>query len=145
MQRKCSKPLFATMGAIVFFALASPAASQTAADGMPEVYQREVFGYSGYGRVDPFKSLVRQSDLGVRLEDLALRGIVYNNDPAQSVAVLTVEGSAVRIQARTNQRVGTVRILAIRPDRVEVAVEELGVSRSETLRIEKKETPESTQ
>jgi hypothetical protein len=61
------------------------------------------------------------------------------------VAVLTTKDSARRIQARVNQRVGTVRILAIYPERVEVAVEELGVSRSETLHIEKQQTEEETQ
>lgn len=112
---------------------AAPVAAQQA-PGTNVIYEREVFQYPGGGRPDPFRSLL-DAELGVRIEDLTLRGVVYHPDPSQSVAVLAQRGSDRRIQARIGQRVGTLRVLAIHPDRVELVVEELGVSRRETLRI----------
>ncbi len=100
------------------------------------VYEREVFEYPGASRPDPFRSAMAEGDLGIRLEDLSLRGVVHHADPSQSVAFLLVEGSNRRIQAKVGETVGTLRLLAIYPDRVEVVVEELGVARRETLRIE---------
>lgn len=108
------------------------------------IYEREVFRYQGAGRPDPFRSLLLDGNLGVRVEDLSLRGVVYHPDPSRSVAVLAQRGSTERIQARVGERVGTLRILSIQPERVEVVVEELGVSRRETLTIERPE-PGATQ
>lgn len=100
------------------------------------VYEREVFAYPRSGRPDPFRSLLLDGDLGIRIEDLQLRGIVYHEDAANSIAALTLRGSDRRIQARVGERVGTLRVLGIFPDRVEIVVEELGVARRETLRIQ---------
>ena len=100
------------------------------------MYEREVFEYPGTTRPDPFRSAMVDGDLGIRLADLSLRGVVHHADPSQSVAFLLVEGSDRRIQAKVGESVGTLRLLAIYPDRVEVVVEELGVARRETLRIQ---------
>jgi hypothetical protein len=108
------------------------------------IYEREVFEYSAGGRPDPFRSLLQDGELGIRIEDLMLRGVVYHPDPARSVAVLSQTGSQRRIQARVGERVGTLRILSIQPERVEVVVEELGVARRETLTIVRPE-PGATQ
>lgn len=99
------------------------------------LYEREVFEYPRAGRPDPFRSLLGDAELGVRVEDLTLRGVVYHSDPSQSVAVLTQAGSDRRIRARVGERVGSIRIVAIQPDQVDIVVEELGVARRETLRI----------
>ena len=99
------------------------------------VYEREVFRYPGASRPDPFRSLLLTGDLGLRLEDLTLRGVVYHSDPSRSVAILTQTGSTRRMQLRVGERIGPLRVLSIQPDRVEVVMEELGVSRRETLRI----------
>jgi hypothetical protein len=102
------------------------------------VYQREVFGYSGRSRPDPFRSLLQDGDLGVRVEDLTLRVVIYNDsDPTQSVAVLAQRGSERRLQARVGERSGSLRILAILPEQIDIVIEELGVSRRETLTIAK--------
>ena len=97
-------------------------------------YEREVFEYSPAGRPDPFRSLL-DGDLGVRIEDLALMGVLFHPDPSMSVAILSQVGSQQRLQARVGERVGTVRVMAIRPQEVDVQIEELGVARRETLRI----------
>lgn len=121
-------------GAGVILSGYAPAAAQEVLD-TTVVYEREVFSYSPAGRTDPFRSLLADAELGIRVEDLTLRGVVYHSDPSQSVAVLTMEGSDRRIRARVGERVGTMRILSIEPDHVEIVVEELGVARRETLRI----------
>lgn len=122
------------LGMIAGIAFAMPLSGQVVADPTV-VYEREVFTYSAAGRPDPFRSLLDDAELGIRLEDLTLRGIVHHRDPSQSVAVLTQAGSDRRIRARVGERVGALRILAIYPDRVDLVVEELGVARRETLRI----------
>jgi hypothetical protein len=111
----------------------APAAQTRAA--APVVYQRELFDYSRGGRPDPFRSLLSSSDVGVRVEDLALRGVVVHPDASRSVAVLSRAGVARPIRARVGERVGGIRILAIRPRSVDVLVEEFGVARRETLQI----------
>jgi hypothetical protein len=125
----------------LFIVGVTPAGGQ-ARDAESITYEREVFEYSRNGRPDPFRSLVRDDDLGVRIEDLELRGIVYHSDPSQSVAVLTQRDSDRRIHARIGERVGSVRIVAIRSETVDVVVEELGVARRETLRMERSPTGE---
>lgn len=98
-------------------------------------YEREVFHYLVEGRRDPFRSLLYANELGMPFEDLELRGVLYHPDPDRSVAVITVRGSEQRFQTRIGDRVGTLHILAILPDRVEVAVEELGAVRRESMRL----------
>ena len=122
-------------------AVRTPARSR--ADSMI-VYRREVFRYQAAGRPDPFRSLLGSADLGVRVEDLALRGVVYHPDPARSVAMLTREGAKRPFRARVGDRIGGIRILTIRPNSIDVLVEELGVARRETLRITRAATPKGT-
>src|SRR5688572_12439581 len=106
--------------ALVFLIIAaiSPAAAQEGVEDAV-VYEREVFEYPGGTRPDPFRSGMRTGDVGLRLEDLSLRGIVHHTDSARSVAFVMIAGSDRRIQAKVGQSVGTVRFLAIHPDHVE--------------------------
>ncbi len=104
------------------------------------IYRREVFQYPRGGRPDPFRSLVGTGALGVRVEDVTLRGIVHDPDPTQSVAILVVAGSDRPIRARVGDRIGGMRVLAIHPRRVDLLVEEFGVARRESLHL--RTTPE---
>ncbi len=104
------------------------------------IYRREVFQYPRGGRPDPFRSLVGTGALGLRLEDVTLRGIVHDPDPTQSVAILGVAGNPRPIRARVGDQVGGMRILAIHPRRVDLLVEEFGVQRRESLHL--RTTPE---
>lgn len=113
--------------------LAAPAAAQES--GPPDVYRREVFTYDRAGRPDPFRSLLGSADLAIRVEDLVLRGIVYNPDPRRSVVVFGERGSERRFRAKLGDRIGGIRIVAIRARSVDVSVEELGVTRRETLQL----------
>lgn len=113
---------------------AVPAPAQTPDTSMA-VYRREVFRYSRAGRPDPFRSLLQNSDLGMRLDDLTLRGVVYHSDPEQSVAVLSRRGVNRPIRAKVGDRIGGVRIVAIRPRAVDVVLEEFGVARRASLEL----------
>lgn len=112
--------------------LAPSADAQTAGDTLV-VYRREVFEYPRAGRADPFRSLLQNAELGVRVEDLTLRGVVFHSDPARSVAVLEQRGRERRLRARVGDRIGGLRILAIKARSVDVLIEEFGVARRETL------------
>lgn len=122
---------------LLAFAIATSALPLQAQGGRDQdmAYEREIFRYPRAGRSDPFRSLLRDGDLGVRIEELEVRGIVYHEDPGRSVVTLIEVGSGRRLQLRTGERVGSVRVLAIYPDRVDLVVEELGVARRETLPI----------
>lgn len=128
-------------------ATAAPDSADTASTSDPEdgrsvpaadevvIYEREVFQYTAGGRPDPFRSLLLEGELGIRPEDLTLRGVLIDPVASRSVAVLSQKGSERRIQLRVGERIGAIRLLSIQPDRVEIVVEELGVSRRETLRL----------
>ena len=135
----------AALLALALAALAAPATAQSSAPpasgvrSAPSdstiVYRREVFRYFPSGRADPFRPLVGDAELGIRLEELALRGVVYHSDPSRSVAVLAREGQPRLLRARIGQSIGGIRVLAIRPNSIDVLVEELGVARRATLQI----------
>jgi hypothetical protein len=121
-------------GALLLCAAAPalPAAAQS--NGSEEIiYRREVFQYQRGVRPDPFRSLLGSVDLGVRIEDLTLRGVVHHENPRESVAILVENGSNRRIRARIGERVGAITIVGIQPRRVDVVVEDFGVPRRESL------------
>jgi len=128
--------LMGVAAAVLLASAASAQARNPGADG-PIIYRREVFNYARGGRPDPFRPLVGNEDARVRIEDLTLRGVVYHPDPARSVAVLARAGSERPVRARVGQRIGGIRIVAIRPRSIDILIEELGVARRETLEIKK--------
>jgi hypothetical protein len=97
------------------------------------IYQREVYQYSRDSRPDPFRSPLLSAEVGIRIGDLAVRGIVFNSNPRESVAVLVEKGTERRIRARVGERIGAMRVIAIHPRRVDLAVEDGGVIRRESL------------
>lgn len=139
----------ALLVALAAASVAAPAEAQSRAPvraraDTVSVYEREVFEYDRAGRPDPFRSLLQSAELGLRVEDLSLAGVVYHRDPARSVAILAQTGAERRIRARVGDRIGGIRIAAIGPRSVDVIIEELGVARRETLELRpaaKKGTP----
>jgi hypothetical protein len=116
--------------------VATPGAADAQALGdTAVVYEREVFEYSRAGRVDPFRSLLDDAELGVRLEDLTLQGVMYDADASQSVAVLSRAGSTRPLRVRVGDRIGGIRVLTIGQRRVELLIEEFGVARRGTLEL----------
>lgn len=119
-------------------------ADSTAAVSLPEaeVYRREVFRYPGAaGRPDPFYPLLSGEELGVRVQDLTLVGIVYSGDPRASVATFTLPAGGQRVRLRTGQRLGSVTVLSIQPRRVDVREDEMGVSRVYSLELQRAPRP----
>lgn len=108
--------------------------AQTATDSAV-VYEREVFEYGRGGRADPFRSLLDDAELGVRLEDLRLQGVMVGGDPSESVAVLSRVGNARPLRVRVGDRIGGIRVLSIQQNAVQVLVEEFGVARRGTLEL----------
>jgi hypothetical protein len=122
---------------------ADPVAQESAGAVQTRViYRREVFEYSRGGRVDPFRSLLGSVDLGVRPEDLALRVILANDDPRESVAIFTQSGANRRVSVRTGDRIGGMTVVAIHPRRVDVVIDDFGVPRRESFYVKK--TPPET-
>lgn len=99
------------------------------------VYRREVFQYQRAGRPDPFRSLLNNAELGVRFEDLTLLGVVHDPQASRSVAVLAQRGTERRLRVRVGDRVGNIRVVAIRPNSVDLVVEEFGVPRRHSLQL----------
>ena len=126
---------FLLLAAVAAVAAAPRAADAQALGDTAVVYEREVFEYSRSGRVDPFRSLLDDAELGVRLEDLTLQGVMYDADASQSVAVLSRAGSTRPLRVRVGDRVGGIRVLTIGQRRVELLIEEFGVARRGTLEL----------
>ena len=126
---------FLLLAAVAAVAAAPRAADAQALGDTAVVYEREVFEYSRAGRVDPFRSLLDDAELGVRLEDLTLQGVMYDADASQSVAVLSRAGSTRPLRVRVGDRVGGIRVLTIGQRRVELLIEEFGVARRGTLEL----------
>jgi hypothetical protein len=124
----------AAVGAALVVAPGAAGAQAVAAD-TAIVYEREVFEYSRAGRPDPFRSLLDDAELGVRLEDLSLQGVMYDADISQSVAVLARVGSTRPLRVRVGDRIGGIRVLSIGQRSVQVLIEEFGVARRGTLEL----------
>ncbi|MDB4947583.1 MAG: hypothetical protein JWM27_232 [Gemmatimonadetes bacterium] len=121
---------------------AAPLAAQSAPRPAPAapvpgdtglVYRREVFGYQAASRPDPFRPLASSAEMGVRLEDLRLTAVVYHPNPRLSVAIFTRGDTSRALRVHSGQRIGNLTIVAIYPRRVDVRVEEFGVSRVESM------------
>src|SRR5829696_1891191 len=98
---------------------AAPAAPAAATLPAGEVYRREVFRYQRGGRPDPFQPLLTAAELGFRVEDLRLTAIIYSPAGNRSVAVFATGDSARRYRLHQGQRMGTMTVLRILPQRVD--------------------------
>lgn len=113
-------------------ALAAPAPAAPAALPAADVYRREVFRYQRGGRPDPFAPLLTAAELGFRVEDLRLTAIIYSPS-GRSVAVFASGDSARRYRLQQGQRLGTMTVTRIYPQRVDVRVDEFGGSRMQSI------------
>jgi len=105
---------------------------------------REVFAYGGGSR-DPFESLLNTASVGPELPDLSLVAIyVDHSDADRSVAVLRERVSGKRFNLHAGDRLGRLRVAAIRERDVDFIVDDFGTERRETLSLRKlleNETP----
>ncbi len=132
-------------------AAAAPPAGAVAAAAAPatlpagDVYRREVFRYLRGGRPDPFVPLLTAAELGFRVEDLRLTSIIYSPDGRRSIAVFAEGDSARRYRLHQGQRLGTMTVLRIWPQRVDVRVDEFGGSRLQTVLLQRAQRQEPAQ
>jgi hypothetical protein len=113
------------------------------------VFEREVFGYPAFERRNPFRTLLSADQSGPRFEMLRVVGIIFSEDPSESVAVLgtsTVEYSedaaTVSVQPgvswylKVGQSVGNIRVVEIHRDQVVVEVEEFGLTEQKIMQLQ---------
>ena len=140
-----------TLLALAGLALAAVAAAQTVPvpatppATLPEadLYRREVFAYQAGGRPDPFQPLLGGDEMGVRVQDLRLVGIIYSGNPRASTAIFLLPDTTQRVRLRTGQRLGSVTVVGIHPRRVDVREDELGVSRLYSLELQRPPRPQA--
>jgi hypothetical protein len=94
---------------------------------------RESFGYPSDGRRDPFASLIATGDIRPMLEDLKLTGVIVAQNPANSMAMLKDVSTNEIYKARIGAVFGRIRVTAIRPGEVALAVDEFGFTRQALL------------
>lgn len=148
---RCFPGLFSAYAALAAAAvlLPVPVAGQTPereppsgeASGSVLGYEREQFEYSGRGWRNPFRPLTTVRGQGPRFEDLEVAGIVFNPQVG-SVAVIADRLSKRRFRLREGDRVGTARVVEIRPDEVVFAISTFGAHRQAVLRVKKEREQE---
>lgn len=86
--------------------------------------ERDSFEYEADGVRDPFLPPRRQAPQGPRLHELTLLGVVLDPAARSGVALLRVGGPGAfrAFRVRSGDELGEVRVLAVRRDRVVVAV-----------------------
>lgn len=124
---------------------AAPAAparhGRTARDSAPiapdtVVIEREVYGYGGGDRRDPFRPLIVTTVLRPFPNELKLVAVAYDPRGTNSVAILRDITTKAQHRVRPGQLVGRMRVVRIDPKAVVFVVEELGFSRRETLTLQ---------
>ena len=93
---------------------------------------REVYGYEGVGRRDPFYSLILTDDLRPLLGDLRLVGILYQNS-GRAVAVMRDVQTNAQYRVANGGTLGRMRVTQIRPRAVLFSIDEFGLSRQDSL------------
>jgi hypothetical protein len=98
---------------------------------------REVFSYSSGGLRDPFVSLMLSGELRPILTDLSLTGVIYDPEGRRSVALLVDGSTGEAYRVRVGQTLARMKITKIGMQDITFSIDEFGLSRSETLIIDK--------
>lgn len=116
---------------------ARPDTAAAVLPAQPGELVREVFAYSGGSR-DPFESLLASASIGPELPDLTLVAIYIDHaEPGRSVAVLRERISGRRYNLNAGDRLGRLRVSAIRERDVDFIVDDFGTERRETVSLRK--------
>ena len=126
-----------------------PPANPPAQQATELVFEREVFSYPTLQRRNPFHPLTGGDQGGPRFEALRVVGIIYSDNPSESVAVLgtsTVEmsedGATVTVQPgpswnlKVGQSVGNIRVVEIHREQVVVEVEQFGLTEQKIMQLQ---------
>jgi hypothetical protein len=94
---------------------------------------REVYGYNGSGRRDPFFSLILTDDLRPLLQDLRLVGILHEQSGRRAVAIMRDVQTNAQYRVANGGTLGRMRVTQIRPRAVLFSIDEFGLSRQDSL------------
>ncbi len=106
---------------------------------------REVFQYPAFERRNPFRPIGVGDEGEPRYEELSLIGVIFDEDPTASVAMVSTGGVAVdevgtvtavpgdAYNLKVGYTIGNTTIREIHRDRVVVDVEEFGISDRRTM------------
>lgn len=119
----------------------SGSASQSGRGRPVVTIMREAFSYNAGGRRDPFVSLMLSGELRPIITDLTLTGVIFDRDPRQSIALLVDISTGESYRVRVGQTLGRMKVAKIGLEDITFDVDEFGLSRSETLIIDKSATP----
>lgn len=124
----------------------------TVAAASPEdlVFEREVFDYPSFQRRNPFLPLAASGEGGPRVEQVRLMGIIYSDQPGQSVAILgnslvtiSEDGTSVSVSEggeawylKEGQSIGNIRVVEIHQEQVVVEVEEFGLTEQRIMQLQ---------
>ena len=98
---------------------------------------REVFSYTAGGMRDPFVSLMLSGELRPILTDLTLRGVIYDPEGRRSIALLVDASTGESYRVRIGQSLARMKVTKIGMQDITFSIDEFGLSRSETLIIDK--------
>jgi hypothetical protein len=102
------------------------------------VVMRETFSYGAGGRRDPFVSLMATGELRPILTDLVLTGVVFDDERGRrSIALLVDVSTGQSYRVRVGQTLGRMTVTRISREDITFSIDEFGLSRSETLSIDK--------
>jgi len=119
--------------------------SGPAGEGLDLVFEREIFNYPDYPRRNPFAPL-SGGEGGPRFEELELRMVILSDEPGQSVATLVERTTGARSRAagaertyrvRVGDRLGNLRVLAIRLREIDVEVDDFGTRERRTMGLQR--------
>lgn len=110
-------------------------------------FEREVFVYPSFDRVNPFRPLLATDSGGPRYERLRLSLIIYVETPGRSVATLSTSVATITedgtisatlgdsFYLKVGQTIGNTTIVEINRESIEVDVEEFGITDRKTMRL----------
>ncbi|MCH7532673.1 MAG: hypothetical protein IIB36_13075 [Gemmatimonadetes bacterium] len=148
---KRSAPVVLLVGMLILWPQAATAQDPPPPDGPPAqtelAFEREIFVYPSFERLNPFRPLLATDSGGPRYERLRLSGIIYFETPGRSVA--TVSTSIATIAAdgtisadigdsyhlKVGQTIGNTTVVVINRKSIEVEVEEFGITDRRTMRL----------
>ena len=98
---------------------------------------REAFAYNSGGLRDPFVSLMASGELRPIFSDLVLTGVIFDPEGRRSVALLVDASTGESFRVRTGQTLARMKVTKIGMQDISFSIDEFGLSRSETLIIDK--------